>query len=64
LRCSACPPETVELLQVLHDRENYQPKMPGRKEFLDLIWSRLVELQPQPQHGELEGAAASLKGRS
>ena len=64
LRCSACPPETVELLQVLHDRENYQPKMPGRKEFLDLIWSRLVELQPQPQQGELEGAAASLKGRS
>ena len=44
-RCSACPKETKELLEALHERENYQVKVPGQKEFLDLIWSRLVEQQ-------------------
>lgn len=47
MRCTACPRETKELLEVLHDRENYQPKTPGHKEFLDMIWSRLVEQQQQ-----------------
>lgn len=42
-RCTACPKETKELLEVLHDRENYQAKTPGHKELLDLIWSRLVD---------------------
>lgn len=45
MRCTACPQETKDLLEMLHDRENYQPKTPGRKEFLDMIWSRLVEQQ-------------------
>eukprot|EP00797_Seminavis_robusta_P029186 Sro583_g170650.1 n/a (552) ;mRNA; r:24409-26064 len=49
VRCTACPQETKELLEVLHGRENYQPKTPGHKEFLDLIWSRLVEQQQQAQ---------------
>ena len=44
-RCSACPKETKELLEALHERENYQANVPGQKEFLDLIWSRLVEQQ-------------------
>lgn len=44
-RCTACPKETKELLEALHERENYNAKIPGHKEFLDLIWSRLMEHQ-------------------
>lgn len=42
-RCTVCPKETKDLLELLHQRENYQAKTPGHKEFLDMIWTRLVE---------------------
>lgn len=43
MRCSACPKETKDLLELLHEHEDYQAKTPGHKEFLDLVWSRLVD---------------------
>lgn len=42
MRCTACPEETKDLLRALKAREDNPTSSPSQKDFMDVIWSRLL----------------------